>query len=70
MMRLIERGIESRRFFYPIHIMPPYRKYVEERNNFTISERLASCGLNLPISVKLSKDKICKIAYILKYYKK
>jgi perosamine synthetase len=58
--KLEENGVETRKFFYPLHEMPIYRKYV----NFTypISSKISKQGLNLPSSVKLSGEDVKYIA--------
>ena len=43
---LTTKGIEGRRFFYPVHFMPPYVKFSD--GPYKVSERLAERGLNLP----------------------
>lgn len=52
MKKLEEKGVETRKFFYPIHTLPPYRL----NKKFKISEDLSKRGINLPTSVKLDKD--------------
>lgn len=52
--KLAENGIETRPFFYPIHIMPPYKN----GQRFLMSERLSVKGLNLPSAVTLAKEDI------------
>ncbi len=54
MARLRERGIDSRPFFHPIHILPPYR--TEAR--FPVAEELARKGLNLPSAATLTDEQI------------
>lgn len=56
MKKLEEEGIDSRPFFYPIHIMPPYRNGV-----FPIAEALSKKGMSLPSSAKLKREEIEKI---------
>jgi perosamine synthetase len=62
--KLAEKGIETRQFFYPMHIMPPYKKYTINRN-FPIAEKLARKGINLPSSVKLNEKEIEEIAQLI-----
>jgi perosamine synthetase len=58
--KLEENGIETRKFFYPLHEMPIYQKYA----NFTYptSSKISKQGLNLPSSVKLSEEDVKYIA--------
>jgi perosamine synthetase len=67
-VKLLERGIETRRFFYPLHIMPPYRTYAH--GEYSVAENLSSKGLNLPSSVKLSYEEIYEIAHLIKQLNK
>ncbi|MDD5472786.1 MAG: DegT/DnrJ/EryC1/StrS family aminotransferase [Candidatus Methanoperedens sp.] len=60
MKKLSTEGIDSRPFFYPIHIMPPYR----DVGDFPVAEVLSKKGINLPSSAKLNRteiEKICKV---------
>jgi perosamine synthetase len=58
--KLAENGIETRKFFYPIHTMPPYKKYANR--HFPIAENLSANGINLPSGVKLKEKEIHNIA--------
>jgi perosamine synthetase len=64
MINLAENGVETRRFFYPIHIMPPYSKYACG-DSFDVANRLSSCGINLPSSVKLKEEELREIAQLV-----
>ena len=48
-----KKGIETRPFFYPVHIQPQYRKY---GGAFPIAEGLSKEGINLPSGVTLKKS--------------
>lgn len=63
--KLAENDVETRRFFYPIHIMPPYRKYAVNCQ-FPIAEKLSSDGINLPSSVKLTREEIREVTSFIK----
>ena len=52
MKKLEEKGIETRPFFYPIHVMPPYKN----NEGFSVAEELSRKGINLPSGVKLLDD--------------
>jgi perosamine synthetase len=62
--KLEERGIETRRFFYPLHEMPIYQEYAIDA--YPVSSRISKQGLNLPSSVKLLEDDVKYIAQKLK----
>jgi len=53
-------GIETRKFFYPLHEMQIYRKYAIF--TYSISSKISRQGLNLPSSVKLSNEDVRYIA--------
>ena len=50
MKRLEEKGIETRPFFYPMHVMPPYKN----NERFPAAEEISRKGINLPSAVCLS----------------
>ncbi|MFB0844179.1 DegT/DnrJ/EryC1/StrS family aminotransferase [Paenibacillus oleatilyticus] len=45
--RLQLQGIESRPFFYPMHVLPPYEK-LQSASEFPVAGRIAAQGINLP----------------------
>jgi perosamine synthetase len=58
MRRLAEDGIETRPFFYPLHVMPPYF----EARAFPCADRISTSGLNLPSSPRMSDADIAHVA--------
>jgi len=54
------RGVDTRPFFYPLSMLPPYRSYRAELSTETSS--LASRGFNLPSSTILTPDQIKFVA--------
>jgi len=63
MTHLLERGVETRPFFYPMHKMPPYRDAPQEAT--PVATRLAAQGLSLPSSANLTKEDVAYIARVL-----
>ena len=57
MKRLEEKGIETRQFFYPMHVMPPYKN----NEKFPIAEELSRKGINLPSGVSLTENEVKQI---------
>ena len=57
MAGLLDAGIETRPFFYPLHTLPPYVE-ISKNKSFPIAERLAAQGMNLPSSASLSQNEI------------
>jgi len=64
MIKLAENGVETRRFFYPIHTMPPYSKFARG-DGFEVANRLSLCGINLPSSTKLKEKELREIAQLV-----
>jgi perosamine synthetase len=67
--RLEKEGIETRKFFYPLHEMPIYAKYGVY--SYPVATTISRQGLNLPSSTKLTEEdarfiaqKIKEIAFI------
>lgn len=58
MARLLRDGIDTRPFFYPVHVMPPYR----QDGDFACAARVSTSGLNLPSSPLLTRDDVAFIA--------
>ncbi len=61
MRRLENGGIESRPFFYPMHVLPPYRN----NERYPVAEELSKRGINLPSSPNLRMEDIKKIAEVV-----
>lgn len=53
-------GIDSRRFFYPIHLQPLYHNFKNEQ--YPIAEKLSRMGLNLPSGNELTQENVKNIA--------
>lgn len=56
MKKLEQEGIETRTFFYPIHLQPIYKQNWAEK--FAVSEELSRRGVNLPSGNDLTEDKV------------
>jgi perosamine synthetase len=65
MDELLEEGIQTRPFFYPMHILPPY-KDLQNADSFPVADSISSRGLSLPTHSNLSKDEIRFISDKLK----
>jgi perosamine synthetase len=53
---LASRGVETRPFFYPLHLMPPYQPF--RSGQYPVAEELGTTGLNLPSSSLLLDEEI------------
>lgn len=58
---LERKGIETRPFFYPQHILPPYRRDLR----LPVAEELSTRGINLPSGSGLSEDDINEVVKAL-----
>ena len=56
--RLERKDVETRRFFYPVHMFPMYNK----GETFPVSEELSRKGMNLPSSANLKREDVRTIA--------
>lgn len=57
-LELSKVGIDSRPFFYPIHLMPPYFKYLGSKKDFSNAEAFGKYGMNLPLYPLLTIEDI------------
>lgn len=60
--RLKKRGIDTRPFFWPLHLLPAYKS----RRRFPGAERTSAQGINLPSSPKLSRADVEEISKTIK----
>lgn len=69
---LLKNNIQTRRFFYPLHMQPCYKNSKLVKNmddDFSLSEKIYEQGLSLPSSYNLSnKQQNLVIKNIKKYY--
>lgn len=57
MEELAERGIETRPFFYPMHVLPMY-SHLTKAQIFPVADKVAAQGFNLPSSANLTEEDI------------
>jgi len=57
MKELERKRIDTRPFFYPMHVLPPY----QNNERFPIAEEISRKGINLPSGVGLKEEEIRKI---------
>ncbi len=60
MQALAADGIETRRFFYPLHTMPAFSAYAD--NKYPVSEYLSARGLSLPSGPKIGDEEVLYVA--------
>ena len=56
--KLKQKNIETRPFFYPVHKMPFYKKYIKKGQKFPIAEEISKRGISLPTFVNLTSSQI------------
>ena len=66
MEKLEKRGIETRRFFYPLHSMSAFNEYSSEGDAYPISTYLSEHGLNLPSGPRISDEEVAYVARVIK----
>ena len=72
-MKLLEEsGIETRSFFYPMHLQPVYQNdsAIDCSGNYPVSEQLYAQGFYLPSASHLTHDQIKQVCATLKSLKK
>ncbi|MGE3974338.1 MAG: aminotransferase class I/II-fold pyridoxal phosphate-dependent enzyme [Bdellovibrionales bacterium] len=57
------KGIDTRPFFFPLHMMEIYKKY--QRSECPNSEFLSQAGFNLPTFIGLSDAEVEKVAHMI-----
>jgi perosamine synthetase len=61
---LQKAGVETRPFFYPVHILPHHLT----RETFPVAERLSNCGLNLPSWPGLTESQVDHICVAIRTF--
>ncbi len=69
---LKEQGIETRSFFYPMHMQPAYKNNpdIDCSGSYLVSEQLYAQGLYLPSSSHLTDEQVKNVCATLKALKK
>lgn len=61
---LEENGVQTRGFFYPLHLQPALRQYA--RGSLPVAEELSANGLCLPVHLGLTGERIDEICEIIR----
>ncbi len=59
--RLLERGIDTRDFFYPCHRQPFLSTHPQAKTSFPISEDIAARGFYLPSGLALTEEQLSAV---------
>jgi perosamine synthetase len=62
-------GIDTRPFFVPIHLLPPYQRYAGSKD-LPITERVAACGINLPTYSAMLREEVDEVARLIRTAKR
>lgn len=64
---LSKQGIETRPFFVPLHLLPPFREDAKRRNgHLPVTEDLANRGLNLPTFLAMTDKDIENVCNVIR----
>ncbi len=63
---LLKKGIQTRPFFYPMHLQPVFKKLRKKKDTFPVTERIAKCGLYLPSGLGLNEAQIREVVEAIK----
>lgn len=67
MGKLAKRGIQTRPFFYPLHLQPAFKEFKWfKKENLRVSEELYKYGFYLPTGLTITEKQITKVAEALK----
>jgi perosamine synthetase len=69
MKKLELEGIETRTFFYPIHVQPIYAKQYQGES-FPVADELSRKGINLPSGNNLTADEVTYVCECIKKHAK
>lgn len=64
---LTKANIESRPFFNPVHVMPPYRRFCKKPSEMKNTVNISDRGINLPSYPELSDEQIKTISDVIRY---
>ncbi len=62
---LLKKGIQTRKFWFPIHTLPPYRA---DAKRFPNALRVSKKGLWLPSSISLTKEDLLRVTGTVKEF--
>ena len=63
-----KNNIEARQIFFPMNLMPPYKKYLKNNQKFPISNKVFNSSISLPSAYDVNKKDVTKITNLLKRY--
>ncbi len=67
--KMQENGIEARPIFYPMSMMKPYKRYINKKDKFPVSEDLFKSSISLPSAYDVNKNDISLISNFLNNFR-
>ena len=66
--KLLQHGIQTRPFFYPLHLQPVWKKMKIKikPGKYPVAERIAKYGLYLPSGLGLKKEEVKEVCDTIK----
>lgn len=65
--KLLDQGVDTRDFFYPLHTQPICKKFVKKNERFPVSDFASSHGFYVPSGLAITKEQIKYVAYVLNH---
>ena len=66
--KMQEIGIEARPIFFPMNMMKPYKRYINKKEKFPVSENLFKSSISLPSAYDVNKNDINMISNFFKNF--
>jgi perosamine synthetase len=63
-----EHGVQTRRFFYPLHQQPCYKNLPIRRDDFALSEKIYARGISLPSAYNLTESDQQKVIDLIQRF--
>lgn len=65
MKALLEKGVDTRTYFYPLHTMPALKKFVNKKNTFPVSTKLSKRGLYIPSGLAITTSQLKYVSKVI-----
>jgi perosamine synthetase len=68
MAKLFEHGIDTRPFFYPMHLQPAYSA-LYKGDRYPVADLLSETGMNLPSGNELTEEQVTRVCEVIRSLK-
>jgi perosamine synthetase len=68
---LLERGVQTRRFFYPLHLQPCFKhfpNFTQRIREYPVSENLYERGISLPSACQITQQELYTVTSLVKEF--